>query len=343
MIFEEFRSDRGCMSYLLGCEHTRAAILIDPTDELADRYLASCAGHGLRIRRLLDTHTHADHFSGVRELAEELGVPSAMHRESPAPYVDIRLEDGETLIVGELRLRVRHTPGHTRDSLCVVAPGRVFTGDTLLLGGTGRTDLPTGDPEALYDSLFGGLLEEDPELLVHPGHNYGRKPVTTLGEQIATNARLQKRERSAFVEHMRNLDLSMPDHLTEALRTNASGGLTVDQLIQHAALRISFMSMDELARRIAGGDPGLEILDVREADAYAAGHVPGARHLPRGQLELRVDELFPDPDVRILCYCELGKVSTLAAGTLHEMGFRSAIALDGGIRAWREAGHPIES
>jgi glyoxylase-like metal-dependent hydrolase (beta-lactamase superfamily II)/rhodanese-related sulfurtransferase len=343
MYFEALRTDRGCMSYLVGCEKSSAAIVIDPADELIDRYLASSGAHGLRIRYLLDTHTHADHFSALRELRDKLDAPTAMHRESPAPFVDIRLEDGETLIVGDLRLGILHTPGHTRDSICVLLPGRVCTGDTLLLGGTGRTDLPTGDPNALYDSLFGHLLLQDSDLVVLPAHNYKGLEPTTLGEQIRQNPRLQKRDRGDFVEQMRNLDLSMPDHLTEALRTNCSGGLTVDQLIQHAAERISFMSMEELQRRIVAGDQSVEILDVREADAYAAGHIPGARHLARGQLELKIDELYQDPGVRILVYCEFGRISTLAAGTLHAMGFRSAIALDGGIRGWQEAGYPIEA
>ncbi len=342
MFFQSVRSDRGCMSYLAGCEKTRAAIVIDPDDDLTDRYLALCATHGLRIRYLLDTHTHADHFSAVHELSRKLGVPSAMHRNSPAPFIDIRLEDGESLIVGDLRLQVVYTPGHTRDSICVVVGDRILTGDTLLLGGTGRTDLPSGDPEALYDSLFGRLQKLDPGLTVYPAHNYKDLPATTLGEQFATNPRLQKKVRAEFVELMRSLDLSMPDHLTEALRTNCSGGLTVSQLIQRAAERISFMSMEELKRRIESPGSDVAVLDVRESEAFHAGHIPGALHLARGQLELKIDALLPDPEVRIVVYCDFGKISTLAAGTLRTMGFRSAIALDGGISAWRKAGHPLE-
>jgi rhodanese-related sulfurtransferase len=266
-----------------------------------------------------------------------------MHRSSPAPFVDVHAEDGETIIVGELRLNLIHTPGHTRDSMCVVLPDRVLTGDTLLLGATGRTDLPSGDPEALYDSLFEHLLRLDGSLLVYPAHNYKNLEPTTLNEQKESNPRLQKGERAEFVEMMRSLSIAMPDHLTEALRTNQTGGRTVNQIIQEAAERISFMTMDELRRRVASGDPGVRILDVREADAYAAGHIPGAVNLPRGQLELRVDSMFPDPTVRILAYCEFGKISTIAAGTLHSMGFLGAIALDGGIRSWREAGHPLET
>ena len=142
---------------------------------------------------------------------------------------------------------------------------------------------------------------------------------------------------------MHDLSIAMPEHLTEALHTNQTGGKTVTQIIQEAAERISFMSMAELRRRIDSGEPGVHVLDVREADAYTAGHIPGAVHLARGQLELLVDSVFPDPTVRILAYCEFGKISTIAAGTLHDMGFLGAIALDGGIRAWREAGHPVEA
>ena len=343
MHFEAIRSERGCVSYLIGCEKTRAAIVVDPTDEQIDRYLALAASHGLRIRYLLDTHTHADHFSAVSELRDQLGVPTIMHRSSPAPFIDVHAEDGETIIVGELRLGLIHTPGHTSDSMCVVVKDRVLTGDTLLLGGTGRTDLPSGDPEALYESLFHRLLNLDGSLLVYPAHNYKDVAPTTLDEQRKTNPRLRKTERGEFVEMMQSLSMSMPDHLTEALRTNQTGGKTVTQIIQGAAERISFMSMAELRRRIDAGEPGLHVLDVREADAYAAGHIPGAVHLPRGQLERRIDAMFPDPTVRILAYCEFGKISTIAAGTLHTMGFLGAIALDGGIRAWREAGHPLET
>jgi glyoxylase-like metal-dependent hydrolase (beta-lactamase superfamily II)/rhodanese-related sulfurtransferase len=341
MIFEEVRSG-GCLSYLVGCPDTCSAVLIDPELSQVDRYLALAAKAGLRLHYVIDTHTHADHFSAVRALARRLEVPSVMHRASLAPYVDVRVDDGETIIAGRLRLRVVHTPGHTDDSICLVLGDRVLTGDTLLRGATGRTDLPSGDPEALYESLFGRLLALDGALTVHPAHDYKGSPVSTLEQERAQNPRLQKRDRSAFVAQMRALNLEMPQHLTEALRTNRTGGKTVAQLLDAAASRISFLSMDEVFQRVAAGDGGLVILDVREREAYDAGHVPGARHLPRGQLELRVDRDLPDPTARILTYCEFGKISTLAAATLRAMGYTRAVALDGGIKAWREAGHPLE-
>src|SRR5437764_9948795 len=141
---------------------------------------------------------------------------------------------------------------------------------------------------------------------------------------------------------MRALSLQRPEDLTEALRTNGTGGKTVTQLLDEAASRISFMSMEEVRERLAAGDRDLVIVDVRERDAYDAGHVPGAHHLARGQLELRVDKELPDPTARILTYCEFGKISMLAASTLRTMGYTRALALDGGIKAWREGDYPIE-
>src|SRR5206468_3256730 len=212
-------------SYLVGCEEDRVAAIVDPILDRAERYAATAASRGLAIQYLIDTHTHADHFSATRHIARELGAPVVMHRASPAPFVDLAVQDGDSLTLGTLRIRVLHTPGHTADSMCLVLPDRVLTGDTLLLGSLGRTDLPTRD----------------------------------------------------------------------------------------AARAIAFMSIAELRRRVERRATDVAIVDVREADAYAKGHVPGAIHIPRGQLELLVDRHFPDPATRVLAYCEFGKISTLAA------------------------------
>jgi rhodanese-related sulfurtransferase len=219
----------------------------------------------------------------------------------------------------------------------------VLTGDTLLLGSVGRADLPTGDAAAQYDSIFQNLLTLDPELLVYPAHNYRSAAATTLGEQRHSNPRLQVADREEFVARARKVDLGLPEHLTEALRINCSGARPVSELLREAARSIAFMSLADLRARIDKRQENFVILDVREADAFRTAHVPGARHIPRGQLELVADGAFPDPDVRILTYCEFGKISTLAAATLRSMGFSCAVALDGGFRDWLAAGHPVES
>lgn len=341
MLFEHITTE-GCQSYLIGCETTRAAALIDPELSRIDHYLALAARDALRIRYLIDTHTHADHFSATTQLARQLDLPVVMHTASAAPFVDLRLTDGEMLRIGDLRVQALHTPGHTIDSMCLQVEDRLFTGDTLLIGGTGRTDLPTGDPDALYDSLFDRVLKLDPRLTVHPAHEYRGRSHSTIAQELADNPRLAKRDRAEFVAMMRSLNLSMPAHITEALRTNMSGGRTVTQMLADAAAVVPFMSLAGLKARVEANDADLIILDVRERDAYETGHVPGARLLPRGQLELRVDRELPDPTRRILTCCELGQISTLAAVTLRDMGFRHAVALDGGMAAWREAGYPLK-
>jgi rhodanese-related sulfurtransferase len=305
MVFEQVATG-GCQSYLLGCPETLSGVLIDPEISQIDRYRALAAHVGLHIRYVIDTHTHADHFSAAKQLTASLGATLVMHQSSPTPHATLRLDDDDTLLVGNLRIRALHTPGHTRDSMCLLVGDRVFTGDTLLIGGTGRTDLPTGT-------------------------------------EIETNPRLQKRDRDEFTRMMRELNLGAPTHLTEALRTNMTGGKTVSQLLAEAAAEVPFIGMEELDRRLAGRSNDLLVLDVREEGAFKAGHIPGAMHLPRGQLELRVNEAIPDPTLRIVTCCEFGKISTLAAATLRALGFMRAGALDGGMKAWREAGLSLET
>lgn len=343
MFFASFRDGEGCKSYIVGCEESCAAAIIDPALDQVDHYIGEVMKHGLRVRYVIDTHTHADHFSGARALREQFGAPIVMHRFSPAPYVDLHVEDGHSLPLGTMRLHILYTPGHTRDSMSIHVRDRIFTGDTLLIGGTGRSDLPSGDPEQLHASLFEKLLTLPDETLVFPAHDYKGRDHSTIGAERRENPRLAKTDRDEFVALMNSLNLSAPTHLTEALRTNMSGGKTVRQLLAEASAKVPFLSLDELRSRLDLRANDFLILDVREKDAFAAGHVPGAIHLPRGQLELRVNEILPDPRVEILTICEFGKISTLAAATLRELGFARAAALDGGMASWRDKGYPVET
>jgi len=342
MIFEQVATG-GCQSYFIACGDTCTAAVIDPGVRQIARYQALATQYGARIRYVIDTHTHADHFSGSKQLAALVGAPVVAHQSSPSPYVTMRVDEGDVIKVGNLRLTVMHTPGHTKDAICLVMSDRVFTGDTLLIGATGRTDLPSGDPNELYDSLFNKLLKLDQNLRIYPAHDYKGHTCSTFEEEKRSNPRLQKKERGEFVAMMQAHSPSMPEHLTEALRVNMSGGVSVAQLLSEAAAEVPFISMDEVKNRVAGGANDMIVLDVREKDQFEAGHIPTARHLSRGQLELRVNEAFPDPTVRIVTYCEVGKISTLAAATLRRMGFTRVLALDGGMKSWREKGFPVET
>ncbi len=181
------------------------------------------------------------------------------------------------------------------------------------------------------------MLKLDPALKVHPAHDYKGQAGSTLGAEIATNPRLQKRDRASFVAMMRGLNLELPAHLTEALRTNMNGGKPVCQLLAEAAGRVAFISADAFAAR---PDEAL-VLDVREHHAFASGHIPGALNLPRGRLELEADRHLPDWGRRILVCCEDGEISILAAATLRELGFINVAALQGGLKTWQDKGFPL--
>jgi glyoxylase-like metal-dependent hydrolase (beta-lactamase superfamily II)/rhodanese-related sulfurtransferase len=342
MIFEAITTG-GCRSYLIGCSESCVGALIDPQVGQVDHSVALAAKLGVRIAYLIDTHTHADHFSAVEQLSHVFDAPVVMHWSAPAPFARLRVDDGDLLTVGKLRMQAVHTPGHTADSMCLVLEDRVFTGDTLLIGGTGRTDLPTGDPVQLFESLFEKLGGLDRALDVYPAHDYKGRASSTLDEEFRTNPRLQVTDEAKFVRMMTALDLQAPTHLTEALRTNMSGGKTVAQLLSEAGGRIAFMTPAEVGRRLAAGSNDLLVLDVRERDMWRTGHIRGARHLPRGQLELRVNAELPDPTRRIVVVCEFGIVSTLAAATLRDLGFPRAVGLEGGMKAWREGDLPVET
>jgi glyoxylase-like metal-dependent hydrolase (beta-lactamase superfamily II) len=196
MFFALFKDGEGCKSYIVGCEESCAAAIIDPALDLVDRYIGEIGRQGLRVRYIIDTHTHADHFSGAQALRRQFGAPIVMHRLSPAPHVDLHVEDGHSLPLGAMRLAILHTPGHTRDSIAIHVEDRVFTGDTLLIGGTGRSDLPSGDPDQLFDSLFGKLLALPDETLVFPAHDYKGRDSSTIGDERRANPRLARTDRA---------------------------------------------------------------------------------------------------------------------------------------------------
>ena len=170
IFFEQIRS-AGCLSYILGCAKEKLCVVIDPEIDKADDYVELARFFGSMIIYAIDTHTHADHNSACKILRERYGIKTVMHRGSDAPYVDIRVDDGDQIHCGQLSLSVIYTPGHTQDAMCLLFKDRIFTGDTLLIGGCGRTDLPGGNASAQYQSLL-RLKSLGDDIRVYPGHDY---------------------------------------------------------------------------------------------------------------------------------------------------------------------------
>jgi glyoxylase-like metal-dependent hydrolase (beta-lactamase superfamily II) len=217
LIFEQIRSG-GCLSYLLGCAEQKKCVVIDPELDKADEYVELAKFLAAELIYAIDTHTHADHNSACKILRERHGIKVAMHSATDAPYVDLRLNDDEIVSFGRQSLRVIYTPGHTQDAMCLLCRDRIFTGDTLLIGGCGRTDLPGGNAERQFHSLR-RLQEIGDEVRVYPGHDY-REAVSTLGEEKQKNARMLIPSKDEFVHFMTSRKPPLPRKLDGALEWN---------------------------------------------------------------------------------------------------------------------------
>jgi len=226
MIFRQlFEPTSSTYTYLLGCPRTRLAVLVDPVLETVDRDVAVLAEHDLTLRYTLETHLHADHVTGGGALADRLGSRSVIHRDAGAPGADLLVTHGVVLGVGDLAVEVRATPGHTDGCVVYLVGDRVFTGDTLLIGGCGRTDFQQGDPGRLYDSIHAHLFTLPAETLVFPAHDYKGRTVSTIGEERAMNARLGGgRPRTEFIGLMNGLNLAYPKQIDRAVPANRRGG-----------------------------------------------------------------------------------------------------------------------
>jgi len=344
MIFRELNHGK-CKTYLAICEDARRAAVIDPLRDNVERYLAVLAYHGLRLDSIIDTHTHADHRSGALELGELAGTPVVMHRLALGPHVRIHVEDGQVLKVGDEELRVLHTPGHSPDSISLLATDRVFTGDVLFIHGTGRADFAGGDAGVQYDSITRKLFTLPDEVMVFPAHDYRGHMQSTIGEEKRSNPRLAGKTRDDYISLMNNLGLPLPDGIQEALQPNQSdldtGALKFPTLAQLNQVRQLIAA--ELRARIASSNPPL-LVDVREEDEYRGelGHIAGARLIPLKELPERIDELANAKGRDIVAICRVGVRSATAAAILTGMGFEHVWNLKGGMIEWKEARLPVE-
>jgi glyoxylase-like metal-dependent hydrolase (beta-lactamase superfamily II) len=216
--FEILQPDGGCRSYLIADPQTRMAAIVDPLREKVDDYLDLIQAKRYQLVYTIETHTHADHLSGSPRLKDLTGAKMLMHAGTPVSCVDRGLNDGDTIELGNLRIDVIATPGHTSDSVCLVLPDRVLTGDTLLIGGCGRTDLPSGDSLSLFHSLQ-RLLTLSDDTAVFPAHDYDGRRATTIGRERKQNPRL-KLAQTEFADSMRKMSLPTPPNLGEVLATN---------------------------------------------------------------------------------------------------------------------------
>jgi rhodanese-related sulfurtransferase len=266
-----------------------------------------------------------------------------MGEQTKADVVSMRLADGDKLTIEGLSLDVLYTPGHTDDSYSFVARNSVFTGDTLLIRGTGRTDFQNGDARMQYESIFGRLLKLPDATLVYPAHDYKGDTVSTIGEERRFNPRLQVKSVDEYVELMSNLKLSNPKMMDVAVPANMKVGLAQAEI----ARRGWVLSARE-ALALVGG-PDVAVIDLRErAERERHGAISGSLHVPYPQLQENIgaggmlSELAKSTRKRLLFYCAFGERSAMAVQAAQDAGLSSSCHLQGGLAAWKEAGGAIE-
>tara|TARA_B100001123_G_C15058869_1_gene926727 strand:- start:221 stop:928 length:708 start_codon:yes stop_codon:yes gene_type:complete len=230
MIFKQlFDNNSSTYTYIISSGKGREALIIDPVIENTKEYLNLLKELDLKLVKVIDTHIHADHISGLNELSKQTSCSKIMGEHSASEVIDIRVKDNDKIKIDNIELISMHTPGHTDCSYSFFMNDRVFTGDTLLINGTGRTDFQNGDPLDQYHSLFDKLLKLPEKTLVYPAHDYKGNKVSSIGEQKKSNPRLQVSSAEQYAEIMNNLNLSNPKMMDVAVPANKKG-LTLKDL-----------------------------------------------------------------------------------------------------------------
>tara|TARA_B100000029_G_scaffold426811_1_gene435889 strand:+ start:1491 stop:2528 length:1038 start_codon:yes stop_codon:yes gene_type:complete len=344
MIFRQmFDSTSSTYTYILASRRGGEAMIIDPVLEKVDQYLRVLEELDCKLVKAVDTHVHADHITGLGALRNKTRCVTVMGNESSADIVSMRVREGESIDVDGVSLNVMYTPGHTDDSYCFLLEDRVFTGDTLLIRGTGRTDFQHGDPRAQYDSIFNKLLKLPSDTLVYPAHDYKGETVSTIGEEMAYNPRLQVSSIDEYVDIMNGLNLADPKMIDVAVPANqAIGAPQSDE--DDASWAISVADASPLVQ-----DTDALFVDLREDhERRRDGTIPASVHAPYKALH---DFVQPggmlhyeaaQGDKQIIFYCAYGERSALAVQTAQDAGLERVCHVIGGIDAWKSEGGPLD-
>ena len=230
MIFKQlFDNKSSTYTYLLASDKGREALIIDPVIENTNEYISLLKELELRLVKVIDTHIHADHVTSLNELSKQTDCTKIMGEKSKSEVIDLHVKEDDKIKIENIELKVLYTPGHTDCSYSFLMKDRVFTGDTLLINGTGRTDFQNGNANQQYDSLFNKLLKLPENTIVFPAHDYNGKKNSTIGNEIKNNPRLQVNSADQYIEIMNNLNLENPKMMDIAVPANVKG-LTADQL-----------------------------------------------------------------------------------------------------------------
>lgn len=341
----------GCSSYIVGSHQSHEVAVIDPALDI-EQYIDTSHGRHFDIKYVIDTHIHADHVSGARKLAEAAGAALCLGDGADVLYPFRPLHDGHVLPLGNVSLRVMHTPGHRPESITLLVvnsartdePSMAITGDTLLVGDVGRPDFGGEEgARALWGSVQ-KLLELPDWVEVFPAHFEGScgkgmcgRPSTTIGFERRFNPVIQAQDADAFVRDISTDIPAKPLNMDAIVATNR-GAADKPWAMPRAAVHVPEVESGAAKTRL---DHGALLIDVRERDEFEKFHIPGARLIPQSQLADRIDGLPRDREVLVICAG--GMRSLKAAAFLRDIGFTNVSSVLGGCNGWRDAGLPVES
>ncbi len=315
-----------CYSYILSSKNE--ALIIDPHISLPEEYNNYLNKNKLTLKFIVDTHTHADHFSSAAILKKKYGVPLLMHEKAVSGVADRRLKDNDQITVGSGSFKVIYTPGHTDDAISLYGVGRLFTGDVLLIGSVGRTDFQNGSPESMFDTLQ-RLKALSDGTIVFPGHDYHEKRSSTIAREKADNPFLKESNKDAFVKNMRAKVIPKPFNIDNIIRVNREG----------EAASFGIISPRETMAFIAK-DPKVKLLDVRSALEFVQAHIKDSLNVPIDIIPAKIDELSRSKQGYIV-FCRTGNRSPMAADMLMQAGIPNVKLMEGGITRWQKEGLPV--
>ena len=361
MIFRQLFDDATwTYTYLIADPKTKEAVIIDPVNTQIDVYLQLLEDEGLTLKYSLESHVHADHITAGGLLRQKTGAQTCVSGLCGAETADVQIKDGDVFEFADgEELKVITTPGHTPGSISFLWRDRLFTGDSLLIDGCGRTDFQGGNSGELYDAITQRLFTLPDDTLVYPGHDYQGRWVSSIKQERTKNPRLTGKSREQFIEIMENLNLPNPKLIDEAVPANRYCGLDEDECqdavvrrelslpkrnmgtakdkVAAAKQQITEVTVETAKKLIAEGN--INIVDVREGNEYEAGHLDDSILLPRGVLEFKISDVnqLLDKSGAVLVYCRTGGRSALAAQAMQELGYNNVLSMAGGFEAWSQA------
>ncbi len=315
-----------CYSYILSSNGE--ALVIDPHISLLDEYSEYLKKNKLTLKFVVDTHTHADHFSLAAVLKKKFQAQVLMSEKAVSSVADRRLKDNEQIVVGAISIKALYSPGHTDDSVSLYVENKLFTGDVLLIGSVGRTDFQNGSPESMFDTLQRFKTLPD-ETAVFPGHDYHEKHSSTIAKEKVENPFLREIDKEAFVKNMRAKVIPKPFNIDNIVRVNQKG--------EAAALE---MITPEDALSLAQKDPQVKLLDVRSVLEFNQAHIKDSINIPINMLSAKLGELSQIKQSYVV-FCRTGNRSPMAADMLIQSGMQAVKVMQGGLTRWQKEGLPV--